>query len=593
MKTLTLTKDKLSDYFKNNKEHPYWEIEEVIFTGNDIPSFFDPISLVLNCYYSDGFYADTFTFTPTDAQKSLNPKKSLHYKLNKNIVFNTTKYDKIELKCSEQAFNDISEIKIIVKNRLDIYNDNFFYYFKEHIDDQYVNRTLFSAKFGQGKTTFLKEFFKAMENEYEVFHLFPVNYSLSTNSDIFQYIKCELLFQLLGKDITLEENHFSNIEILPFFLQAKGEEVFIKRILPLLKIVPKVGITINEAIVKLVGLKNDFEEFKKTVNIDEQEEVSKYIEAFYEQEGSIYEDNFFTQLIRQQIEVLKEKGKKTVLIIDDLDRMDPEHIFRILNVFAAHFDSHLYQSNHSENKFGFDKIIIVSDYNNLKKIFAHRYGGNTDFKGYLDKFFSKKVWYFDGKALAKRMLNTRLFEVPDHIEMALFSNIVDDLISTESISLREIFKLMKQDFLILKGFHTDDNSKIVFNSPYFKFPLFIQIYYLSEISGIDNVIDMFTNCKENLNCSNNVNLNNQKSYESFCLRCLISLNDDGSFKDEEINIIYKENNISFSINKFYDNFGGKYYIIPDNYTSNYKFTGKDFYSLLIEVAKKFKEVGGF
>ena len=38
------------------------------------------------------------------------------------------------------------------------------------------------------------------------------------------------------------------------------------------------------------------------------------------------------------IDQLKKDGKKTVLIIDDLDRIDPEHIFRLLNVFAAHLD---------------------------------------------------------------------------------------------------------------------------------------------------------------------------------------------------------------------------------------------------------------
>ena len=33
-----------------------------------------------------------------------------------------------------------------------------------------------------------------------------------------------------------------------------------------------------------------------------------------------------------------KKAKKPVLIIEDLDRLDPKHLFRILNVVSAHID---------------------------------------------------------------------------------------------------------------------------------------------------------------------------------------------------------------------------------------------------------------
>ena len=48
------------------------------------------------------------------------------------------------------------------------------------------------------------------------------------------------------------------------------------------------------------------------------------------------------------LEEIRNK-KKNVLVIDDLDRIDPEHIFRILNILSVH-------NNHfdSENKFSFD-----------------------------------------------------------------------------------------------------------------------------------------------------------------------------------------------------------------------------------------------
>ena len=45
-----------------------------------------------------------------------------------------------------------------------------------------------------GKTTFLEQFFgkenqENLTNKYQVFRIFPVNYSISTNEDIIQYIK--------------------------------------------------------------------------------------------------------------------------------------------------------------------------------------------------------------------------------------------------------------------------------------------------------------------------------------------------------------------------------------------------------------------
>lgn len=53
--------------------------------------------------------------------------------------------------------------------------------------------------------------------------------------------------------------------------------------------------------------------------------------------------------------------------------MDPEHIFRILNVFSAHFGDDL-DADFSHNKFGFDKVLLLCDYDNIKNIYHHFYG---------------------------------------------------------------------------------------------------------------------------------------------------------------------------------------------------------------------------
>ena len=63
---------------------------------------------------------------------------------------------------------------------------------------------------------------------------------------------------------------------------------------------------------------------------------------FSETTSNIFEYNFITQLINTTLEnhkkVKESKDDKyeNVLIIDDLDRIDPEHIFRILNILSVH-----------------------------------------------------------------------------------------------------------------------------------------------------------------------------------------------------------------------------------------------------------------
>ena len=95
-----------------------------------------------------------------------------------------------------------------------------------------------------------------------------------------------------------------------------------------------------------------------------------------------------------------------VLIIEDLDRIDPAHIFRILNVFSAHFDRHTpgvveFETTCGGNKFCLDKIISVCDIDNIKNIYAHIYGEKTDFIGYISKFSNSKEYIYSLKEKVK------------------------------------------------------------------------------------------------------------------------------------------------------------------------------------------------
>lgn len=74
--------------------------------------------------------------------------------------------------------------------------------FTKHLENN--PRIIFSAKFGDGKTYFLKKFKEARGDDAHIVTLFPLNYSVSQNEDIFEYIKRDIILQL--KDFGLYES---------------------------------------------------------------------------------------------------------------------------------------------------------------------------------------------------------------------------------------------------------------------------------------------------------------------------------------------------------------------------------------------------
>lgn len=259
--------------------------------------------------------------------------------------------------------------------------------FKEHIAIPKNNRIIFSGAFGTGKTYFLDKFFKD-QDKYEAIHIYPVNYSVASNEDIFELIKYDVLFKLLEKGLDFDKVYIDKGTFLPFFLKNHATEI-----IPfLLGVIPKVGASLKEIAQGLIKLNNKFEKEFKEANLTDQDRIISYLEGFTKTKGSINEEDFYTQLICSLVNQLKEEGKEIALIIDDLDRIDPEHIFRILNVLAAHVDV---KKDSDENKFDFNKIILVCDIENIRKIFSNRYGADVDFSGYIDKFYSRSIFHYD------------------------------------------------------------------------------------------------------------------------------------------------------------------------------------------------------
>ena len=330
-------------------------------------------------------------------------------------------------------------------------------------------RIFFSGPFGIGKTFFLQKFFEQHTSEYDVYHLFPVNYQISSNENIVEFLKYDILVELLNKypDAFEAENVKGvkgNFKIFAAFYKDRGLG---KRLLksaldigmstlslspdPLSQVLSRLGRPLGE----LVGSLKDYENFKQ----DYLSGDGKAIDKFLDDTGDIMATDHISHLLREKIRLLKidgEKKRRSVLILDDFDRIDPEHTFRILNVLSTHMEGD------EENRFGFDHIIIVGYLENLQRIFHHKYGAETDFLGYLDKFFTIEPYHFDNaQAIAERipqLLRSIQYEDKD-LERAmeddrtikrLLEKVLLQALSAKVMNLRQLYRPIKYPFLELK-----------------------------------------------------------------------------------------------------------------------------------------------
>lgn len=263
--------------------------------------------------------------------------------------------------------------------------------FLQFLQEENNNNIIFSGIYGIGKSYFINDFFNNQHfEEYIPIILTPVNYSVANNEDIFEYIKADILLQLLEKVPCNLENCQISTSVATYYYINNNLSSIIGNILSTAE---KVCFQ-TDIIDQLFKLKDSIKEFQKEKSFSENEEIKKFITGLSQKQGSIYESNIITQIIQTLISNAKEKGKKeAVLIIDDLDRIDPEHIFRILNILSAHDDF----CHAHEHKFKFDKTILVCDIENIRKIFHAKYGTDVDFSGYIDKFYSKEVFCFSNE----------------------------------------------------------------------------------------------------------------------------------------------------------------------------------------------------
>jgi len=379
--------------------------------------------------------------------------------------------------------------------------------FKKHLDSN--NRCIFSARFGDGKSYFLSKFIEKYSKQYLFIPIYPVNYQVADNRDIFEYIKRDILIRLLASgEIEIDDTTISNSIYLYYYLHQNGIDISAD----LLSITPEINLNGTDISLSAFGLaiktfkkiKNKFEEYKSKFKNEEQK-AEEFINTEDKVKGSIYEFDIISQLICDLVLQYKTKFKnrrKVVLLIEDLDRIDPAHIFRILNIFSAHFDRYNVGytevvKTKGENKFNFDKIVTVCHYENIRKIYSHLYGTETDFNGYIHKFSSHAPFYYSLTSQFKQYildnLDIRLLKhkiVCDTICDLILDKYTNNLDGCIKSNLRHIDASLKQYIPIEEKYiQIQENFKISTNNELTSFLSILQKFDISWDNVVQRLID--------------------------------------------------------------------------------------------------------
>ena len=316
--------------------------------------------------------------------------------------------------------------------------------FEEHLN---LNRqTIVSAKFGDGKTYFLNKYIEQHEQDTFFIVLHPVNYVVSSNEDIFEYIKRDILCSLVHRA------EFKETNWVDIFKGIWKSDSILESVETIAEYVPYGKIATIP--------------FRFLEKVNNEYSVNKFFDRFKETPGSLFEMDQFTVAIQHSIQQIQKGGLKCILIIEDLDRIDPEHLFRILNVLGAHVDE-----DKNTNKFGFDNIVAVLDYDTTEHIFHHFYGTQANYKGYMSKFMSSYPFEYSITEVARDQLMVYL-KNECHIE--LLDDFPKDingkslLETVNDLSVREIVQILDKinnqidptDVELLNGYKTHSNDYI-------------------------------------------------------------------------------------------------------------------------------------
>ena len=361
-----------------------------------------------------------------------------------------------------------------------------------------TDRIILSAKFGDGKTYFLNQLRQNedLNKDFKFFTIYPVNYSVAKNEDVFEYIKRDIILQLN------EEGLLDKVDI-EAVLDSLINFDDVRTIVSFLLSFVRGGAFYDKIFNKFWEKKKEYEEKKHTAD--------KYLSSFTQRQGGIYEEDGYTLLIRNAIKWMKEdhamngpewKGKKAVLIVEDLDRLDPKHLFRILNVLSAHIDDTT-NPDLVTNKFGFNNIVLVMDYEATEHIFHHFYGENACYEGYMSKFLSREPFRYS-------IQHFIALEIENELSGKLG---IANIISTFGNFRKRLHQLSIRDLKKITMFDTQERiKKDFFEYQNLKFstslPIFHLIIYMIECGlSVDEIVADMTSQITNISRGEmNINL---------------------------------------------------------------------------------------
>lgn len=295
--------------------------------------------------------------------------------------------------------------------------------FRKHLEAN--PRTILSARFGDGKSFFLNKVIEESKEDTTYIVVHPVHYQVSDNKDIFELVKRDILLQMIGLGMLPQDYEIPEHIIFSYYLQHNTIDIAKDLLSSLFKVLPNIatttpianslggfgGLGFSAIIEGIKSLRSNYTSFRGNLGLD----TDKLIETFLKEteclKNNSIKSDAITTLIRENIERWqKEEGKRVVLVFEDMDRLDPAHLFRIMNVLSSQIDANCTineaPSGVTKNRFGVNNVVLVLDYDNLKSIFHHFYGENTDFSGYIYKFAPKEVFHFSlGSEREKYLIN--------------------------------------------------------------------------------------------------------------------------------------------------------------------------------------------
>lgn len=319
--------------------------------------------------------------------------------------------------------------------------------FREHLKCH--PRSILSACYGDGKSYFIDAFMRDPEakKEFQILKIYPVNYQVLENRDIFDIIKYDVLLQMGLNEMLNPAVEISPRDAFLFCMKSNGLDLLESLLnvansiegVSTVKAIGRVGKGAVGVIKRIQSVVKDYKEYKG----GELSILDKYMGEM--DKTPIYEEDPITKIIQNNIAVWRKKrrnkNKRVVLLFEDMDRIDPAHLFRILNVFSAHMDfSYKYAVRPIDslygNKFGVDNVVMVIHYENLESIFHHFYGEYTCFEGYIHKFADKGRFVYSLKAESLKYYYQCLVKVTNLPETVVKEVLPDDRI--RSRTLREL-----------------------------------------------------------------------------------------------------------------------------------------------------------